>query len=236
MPTPSSNPFPIDLDFLVLELAFFSTVSPNVVPIYSTPTIPNVTPVSPPILSRSSRLTNSPIWTQDFVCPIIRHNPTTNTSHFPITNFVSYANVSPFYKAFLSDLSLVEPTTFTQASKDYNWFNAIQKEIQALENNYTWSLVPLPPGKVPIGCKWVYKLKYKVDGTLDKYKARLAAKGYTQQAGVDYEEIFSPVVKMVTVRTVLALASMNNWPFYQLDIDNAFLQGNLREEIYMTLP
>ncbi|XP_031262969.1 uncharacterized protein LOC116121164 [Pistacia vera] len=103
----------------------------------------------------------------------------------------------------------------------------MQQEIQALERNGTWSLVPLPPGKVPIGCKWVYKLKYKADDTLERYKARLVVNGFTQQVGIDYEETFSPVVKIVTVRLVLAIASMKNWPLYHMDVDNAFLQGDL---------
>lgn len=99
----------------------------------------------------------------------------------------------------------------------------MQKEIQALENNATWSLVPLPPGKVPNGCKWVYKLKYRAGDSLERYKALLVSKGYTQQIGIDYDETFSHVVKMVTVRTILTLALMHNWPLYHMDVDNAFL-------------
>ncbi|BBH04611.1 RmlC-like cupins superfamily protein [Prunus dulcis] len=87
---------------------------------------------------------------------------------------------------------VVEPTTFAQASTDPLWQEAMDKEIQALEQNNTWSITPLPAGKHPIGCKWVYKVKYNSDGSVERYKARLVAKGYTQQEGLDYTETFSP--------------------------------------------
>ncbi|GMJ15208.1 cysteine-rich RLK (RECEPTOR-like protein kinase) 8 [Hibiscus trionum] len=112
----------------------------------------------------------------------------------------------------------------------------MKEEIQALEINNTWSLVPLPSGKVPIGCKWVFRVKYNSSGAVERYKARLVAKGYNQKAGVDYTETFSPVAKMVTVRTILALAAAHCWPLYQMDVYNAFLQGDLQEEVYMELP
>ena len=81
-------------------------------------------------------------------------------------------------------------------------------ELSALEANHTWSLTTLPPGKHPIGCKWVYKVKLKADGSLERYKARLVVKGYTQQEGLDYSKTFSPVAKFSTVRTLLAIASV----------------------------
>ena len=109
-------------------------------------------------------------------------------------------------------------------------------EIQALTDNHTWGIVDLPAGKHPIGCRWVYKVKYKADGSVERLKARLVAKGFTQQEGLDYHDTFSPVVKMVTVRCVIALAAQFNWTLCQMDVYNAFLQGDLFEEVYMTLP
>lgn len=104
-----------------------------------------------------------------------------------------------------------EPTKFDDAVTDDNWCAAMDEEYNALVENDTWDLVELPDGKLPIGCKWVYKVKCKSDGSLERYKARLVAKGYAQQYGLDYEETFSPVAKMSTMKTVIALATSKGW-------------------------
>ncbi|MED6199745.1 hypothetical protein PIB30_116674 [Stylosanthes scabra] len=112
----------------------------------------------------------------------------------------------------------------------------MEEELSALELNRTWTLVDCPPKVKSIGCKWVYKIKRLPDGSIQRYKARLVAKGFTQTEGVDFLETFSPVVKPATIRVVLALASIRQWPVQQLDVNNAFLHGDLSEIVYMALP
>lgn len=112
----------------------------------------------------------------------------------------------------------------------------MQREITALEENNTWELTPLPPGKNAIDSKWVYKIKYKPNGEVERYKARLVAEGYTQMEGVDFHDTFAPVAKLVTVRVLLTIAVKRGWTIHQLDVNNAFLHGDLNEEIYMKIP
>ena len=109
-------------------------------------------------------------------------------------------------------------------------------KIDALEQNHTWSVVPLPLNKRAVGYKWVFRIKYKANGSIERYKVQLVAKGYTQQEGLDYTETFSPVAKMITVKLFLALAAVQGWVLHQLDVNNAFLNGDLHEEVYMSLP
>ena len=148
-----------------------------------------------------------------------------------------YDCLSPNHRAFIAQLTIhKEPSSFAQAAQITEWCIAMQQEIKALQSNHTWSLVPLPTHKHPIGCKWVYKIKLNPDGTVERYKARLVAKGYNQVEGIDYNETFAPVAKLTTVRVLLSLAAIRNWHLHQLDVNNAFLHGDLSEEVYMKLP
>ncbi|GAA0162524.1 transmembrane signal receptor [Lithospermum erythrorhizon] len=133
-----------------------------------------------------------------------------------------------------------EPVTFKQAIKDKDresWLIAMEEEIQSLHKNKTWEVVPLLVGKTAIGCKWVYKRKEdpsKPDSI--RYKARLVAKRFAQKEGVDYNEIFSPVVKHTSIRVLLSLVARGNLELEQLDVKTTFLHGDLDEEIYMYQP
>lgn len=112
----------------------------------------------------------------------------------------------------------------------------MQNEYDTLMRNKTWSLISCPTNINLVGCKWIYKVKRKFDGTIERYKARLVAQGYSQEEGVDYFETFSLVIKPTTIRLVLSLAISNGWGIRQLDINNAFLNGDLQEAVYMKQP
>ena len=141
------------------------------------------------------------------------------------------------YKPFVMSISShVEPNTYSKAVKYHCWRKVIHCEISALESNQTWETVRLSKNKTVIGCNWVFKIKYNVDGIVERYKARLVAKGYIQTEGIDYLQTFSPVTKMTTIRLFLSLASIYNWELKQLDINNAFLYGELKEDVYIVVP
>ena len=112
----------------------------------------------------------------------------------------------------------------------------MEEELHALKENNTWEVVECPPGVTPLGCRWVYSVKVKADGSLDRHKAQLVALGNHQQYGVNYEETFAPVAKMTTIRTIIALAASQQWCLHQLDVKNVFLHGDLNEDIYIRPP
>nr|ABA94354.1 retrotransposon protein, putative, unclassified [Oryza sativa Japonica Group] len=154
-----------------------------------------------------------------------------------ISNYVSYDSLSSTYKAFVASLDSVQiPKDWREAKQDPRWHQAMLDELEALEKNKTWDLVPFPKGKKIVNYKWVYTVKQNPDGKVERYKARLVAKGYSQTYGIDYDETFAPVAKMSTVRTLISCAANFDWPLHQLDVKNAFLHGDLQEEVYMDVP
>ncbi|KAG7534720.1 GAG-pre-integrase domain [Arabidopsis thaliana x Arabidopsis arenosa] len=140
---------------------------------------------------------------------------------------------------YLADYEVGEendPTRFEDAEKQKIWREAMMSEIESIEKNQTWELMALPEGVKPIGVKWVYKTKLNEDGEVEKYKARLVAKGYAQSYGIDYTEVFAPVARLDTVRTILAVAAQSSWEVFQLDVKSAFLHGELKEDVYVNQP
>ncbi|GJY65031.1 retrovirus-related pol polyprotein from transposon TNT 1-94 [Tanacetum coccineum] len=129
-----------------------------------------------------------------------------------------------------------DPLTFEEAVKNRQWRDAMKAEIDSIEKNKTWELTILPAGTKPIGVKWVFKTKLNEKGEVEKHKARLVAKGYAQQYGVDYTEVFAPVARLDTIRLILALAAHHGWDVFQLDVKSAFLQGELKEEVFVQQP
>ncbi|GKA23859.1 ribonuclease H-like domain-containing protein [Tanacetum coccineum] len=204
------------------------------------PTFPTNQPTSHEPNNIQTQTQNNPLPPPIFDPP----NPQTNTNpvnepprtHPMITRSQS-GIVKPIERLSLhtSSLSPIPKSPFI-ALKDPNWCNAMYDEYNALVKNGTWILVPRPSDVNLVRSMWLFKHKFHADGTLSRYKARLVANGSNQQHGVDFDETFSPVVKPATIRTVLSLAVSHQWSIHQLDVKNAFLNGDLSETVYMHQP
>ncbi|CAH9148698.1 unnamed protein product [Cuscuta epithymum] len=206
--------------------------SPPVTPVI---TYPDTGPTSiscPEPVPASSDL----VSTSDLDLPIALRKGTRSCTH-PISSFVSYSQLSPASCSFVASIdSIYVPKSVKEALSHPEWRHAMVEEMNALDLNGTWDLVYLPSGKKSIGCKWVFAVKVNPDGSVSRLKARLVAKGYAQTYVVDYSDIFSPVAKLTSVRLLISLAATHDWHLHQLDIKNAFLHGDLQEEVYMEQP
>ncbi|PNX93189.1 putative copia-type protein, partial [Trifolium pratense] len=247
--TPSSTIYPFDDPPTLYDPPSPIQTTPHIPPLNphpnQEPSSSNNEPVPPQpssvVHNHPTRTRKPPGYLTDYVCSLSSSQASSSThtpgNPYPLCNFLSSHNFSSTYRSFLSKIAIEsEPKSYTEAKNFPEWRNAMQSEIDALCENRTWSLVSLPPGKKPIGCRWVFKIKRKSDGSIERYKARLVAKGYTQVEGVDYFDTFAPVAKLVTVRVILSVAAAKNWPLHQLDVNNAFLHGDLHEDVYMQLP
>ncbi|KAM2946107.1 hypothetical protein COP2_028938 [Malus domestica] len=182
--------------------------------------------------------------------PLPRRNPSRNrqpparlddfeiyTPRYPIGQMVYHNKVSPSYAAFVIELSRnSKPRSFEEANQSPVWRRAMLEELKALDENQTWSIVSLLKDQRVVGARWIYQMKFHSDGTIQRHKARLVARGFTQTFGVDYKETLSPVAKMNTVRVLLSVAINSHWSLHQMDVKNAFLHGEFEEEVYMRLP
>nr|GFC71639.1 putative reverse transcriptase, RNA-dependent DNA polymerase, Gag-polypeptide of LTR copia-type [Tanacetum cinerariifolium] len=152
-----------------------------------------------------SRQTKLPFSLNDFVIE--------GKVKYGVEKVVNYANLNSANFCFISALNKsIEPTCYEEAILDSNWIDAMRAEIKALNENQTWIIVDLPANRKAIGNKWLYKIKYRSSGDIDRYTARLVVKGFNQKEGIDFDETFSPVVKMSTIRCAIALSVTNNLP------------------------
>jgi Reverse transcriptase (RNA-dependent DNA polymerase) len=170
---------------------------------------------------------------------LLSDNGVTITSCHPMVTRAQDNTITPrLFPDYIAHHSYkeVEPRTFNQASIAEQWRSVMSLELTALADNKTWTLVPPSSNQKVIGCKRVYKIKRKANGKIKRYKARLVAKCYNQEAGVDYDQTYSLVVRATTIRVVLALVVSSNWSLKQLDVSNAFLNRDLHEQVFMEQP
>ena len=133
----------------------------------------------------------------------------------------------------------LDPYTYEEAMNDidaHHWIKAMKSELDSMYSNQVWDLVKVPNGIKLVGCKWLYKRKRGVDGKVETFKARLVAKRYTQNEGINYDETFSPVAMLKSIRIILSIAAHYDYEIWQMDVKTTFLNGNLEEEIYMMQP
>ncbi|CAL2258193.1 unnamed protein product [Prunus armeniaca] len=159
---------------------------------------------------------------------------TDSSDESPSSTLVKLRDITEIYAR--CNMSIIEPENFAEASKDKAWQKAMEIEMEMIEKNETWELVDRPSDKPVIGVKCVYKTKLNLDGSIQKHKARLVVKGYAQKPGIDFNETFAPVARLDTIRTLIALAAQKRWKLYQLDVKSAFLNGVLKEEVYVDQP
>jgi hypothetical protein len=140
------------------------------------------------------------------------------------------------YTTLMCDLLEEEPTYFEESIQRKEWTDAMTEEYQSIMKNEVWEIVPKPKNKDVVSSKWLFKIKHDVDGSTKKYKARFVARGFSQKEGIDYEETFTPVARYTSIRTIITLAAKMKWKLHQMDVKTAFLNGFIKEEVYIEQP
>lgn len=195
-------------------------------------------------IARPKRSTKPPSYLSEYHCALLPFTsfsstsiPTEQKAPYQISSVLNYDNLNPQIQASILAYTLeTEPKIFKEAMASEMWHGSVNAEFETLEQNRTWDVESLSPGKNVVGCKWVYTLKYNADGTIERPKSPLVAQSFTQQEGLDYMDIFSPVAKLTSVKLLIGLAAAKGWSLNQIDVSNAFLHGELDEEIYTRLP
>jgi hypothetical protein len=158
-----------------------------------------------PNISRKRR----PAWARDIIQGAEKYGaPEGSTRERKKPKFVSN------YVALMCDLVDHQPTSYEEAAQRKEWVEAMTEEYQSIMKNDVWDIVPKPKDKSVVSSKWIFKVKHAADGSIEKYKARFVARGFSQKEGIDYEETFAPVARYTSIRTIMALASMMNWKLH----------------------
>jgi len=222
---PMASPHSADSPSLVTPMDSLPSGNPNSIS-------PSPSQISPSTQISSHRARKLPAHLNDYHCYSLNNEVT-----HPISSFISYSKISPSHLLYINNITKIPiPQSYSEAKDSKEWCDAIDTEIGAMEEKDTWEVTSLPKGKKAVGCKWIFTLKFHADGSLERHKARLVAKGYTQKEGLDYTDTFSPVAKMATIKMLLKISASKKWFLTQLDVSNAFLNGDLEEDIYMRLP
>ena len=127
--------------------------------------------------------------------------------------------------ALVSKCVMTEPSSFEEAVEEPAWVDAMVEEYDSIVRNSAWEIVPRPEGKSVVGLRWIYKVKQAADGSVEKYKARFVARGFSQIEGIDYEDTFAPVTTYSSIRTILSLSAQMGWHIHQMDVRTTFLNG-----------
>jgi hypothetical protein len=138
--------------------------------------------------------------------------------------------------ALMRKCIVTEPYSFQEAMKDPTWVDAMVEEYDSIVKNSAWEIVPRLIDKSVVGSRWIYKVKQAVDGSVEKYKARFVAQGFSQIEGIDYDETFAPVARYSSIRSILALSAQMGWHIHQMDVKTTFLNGIIEEEVYTKQP
>ncbi len=235
---PSPPPVPSPSPHLPLVSTPSPSLSPPPLPMPSSPILPSPPPST--LLDAPHELSPFPLHYSRRSRPLVELSSPSILGPAPAPasryDLRDRHAIRPAPKYGFTAAAIVEPTTYREAIAHQEWQQAMAEEIAALERTKTWDVVPAPTHVTPITCKWVYKIKTRSDGSLERYKARLVARGFQQEHSRDYGETFAPVAHMTTIWALLAVASIRQWSISQLDVKNAFLNGELHEEVYMQPP
>jgi hypothetical protein len=140
------------------------------------------------------------------------------------------------YVALMRSISDAKPSSFEEADKLQVWKDSMLKEYRSIIKNNVWDIVSRPKDKSMVSSKWIYKIKHAADGSVEKFKARFVARGFTQKEGINYEETFSPVVRYTSIQAIISLASVLGWKLHQMDVKTTFLNGKIEQEVFVEQP